>query len=184
MPNSLHRFETGVSRCTIAFCARRNCALVRANLRPPFLPLALKEAILDALLINDAGRHIREQFADTGGFTDHVFAACAILGYRFAPRIRDLPSKRLYAFNPSAAPAHLRPLIGGKINQAMIERNWPDILRIGATIAAGSVAPRQFLRKLASYPRQNELATALREVGVGSGRGRNDTLTEKVTFRP
>lgn len=91
--------------------------------------------------MNDAGRHIREQFTDTGGFTDHVFAACAILGYRFAPRIRDLPSKRLYAFNPSAAPAHLRALIGGKINQAMIERNWPDILRIAATIAAGSIAP-------------------------------------------
>jgi hypothetical protein len=26
------------------------------------------------------GRHIREQFADAGGLTDHVFAACAILG--------------------------------------------------------------------------------------------------------
>jgi len=131
------------------------------------IPATASEApyILDGLLMNDAGRHIREQFADTGGFTDHVFAACAILGYRFAPRIRDLPSKRLYAFNPSAAPAHLRALIGGKINQAMIERNWPDILRIAATIAAGSIAPSQILRKLASYPRQNELATALREVG-------------------
>ncbi|EFO0571492.1 Tn3 family transposase [Escherichia coli] len=131
------------------------------------IPATASEApyILDGLLMNDAGRHIREQFTDTGGFTDHVFAACAILGYRFAPRIRDLPSKRLYAFNPSAAPAHLRALIGGKVNQAMIERNWPDILRIAATIAAGTVAPSQILRKLASYPRQNELATALREVG-------------------
>jgi len=53
--------------------------------------------------MTDVGRHIREQFADTDGFTDHVFAVCAILGYRFALRIRDLPSKRLYAFNPSAA---------------------------------------------------------------------------------
>lgn len=131
------------------------------------IPATASEApyILDGLLMNDTGRQIREQFADTGGFTDHVFAACAILGYRFAPRIRDLPSKRLYAFNPSAAPTPLRPLIGGKINQAMIARNWPDILRIAATIAAGGVAPSQILRKLASYPRQNELATALREVG-------------------
>lgn len=125
------------------------------------IPATASEApyILDGLLMSDAGRHIREQFADTGGFTDHVFAACAILGYRFAPRIRDLPSKRLYAFNPSAAPAHLRALIGGKINQAMIERNWPDILRIAATISAGSIAPSQILLKLASYPRQSELAS-------------------------
>jgi TnpA family transposase len=131
------------------------------------IPATASEApyILDGLLMNDTGRHIREQFADTGGFTDHVFAACAILGYRFTPRIRDLPSKRLYAFNPSTVPTHLKPLIGGKINQAMIARNWPDILRIAATIAAGGVAPSQIMRKLASYPRQNELATALREVG-------------------
>lgn len=131
------------------------------------IPATASEApyILDGLLMNDAGRHIREHFTDTGGFTDHVFAACAILGYRFAPRIRDLPSRRLYAFNPSAVPVPLRGLIGGKLNQNMIARNWPDILRVSATMAAGSLAPSQILRKLASYPRQNELATALREVG-------------------
>ena len=131
------------------------------------IPATVSEApyILDGLLMNDAGRHVRQHFADTGGFTDHVFAACALLGYRFAPRIRDLPQKRLYAFNPGATPANVRGLVGGKINEPLIERNWPDILRVMATIAAGVVAPSQILRKLASYPRQNELALALREVG-------------------
>ena len=131
------------------------------------IPATVSEApyILDGLLMNDAGRRVRQHFADTGGFPDHVFAACALLGYRFAPRIRDLPQKRLYAFTPNATPANVRALVGGKINEPLIERNWPDILRIMATIAAGIVAPSQILRKLASYPRQNELALALREVG-------------------
>lgn len=131
------------------------------------IPATVSEApyILDGLLMNDAGRHVRQHFADTGGFTDYVFAACSLLGYRFAPRIRDLPQKRLYAFNPSATPANVRGLVGGKINEPLIERNWPDILRVMATIAAGIVAPSQILRKLASYPRHNELALALREVG-------------------
>ena len=131
------------------------------------IPATVSEApyILDGLLMNDAGRRVRQHFADTGGFTDHVFAACALLGYRFAPRIRDLPQKRLYAFTPNATPANVRALVGGTINEPLIERNWPDILRIMATIAAGIVAPSQILRKLASYPRQNELALALREVG-------------------
>ncbi len=131
------------------------------------IPATVSEApyILDGLLMNDAGRHVRHHFADTGGFTDHVFAACSLLGYRFAPRIRDLPQKRLYTFDPGATPANVRPLVGGKINEPLIERNWADILRVMATIAAGIVAPSQILRKLASYPRQNELALALREVG-------------------
>jgi TnpA family transposase len=131
------------------------------------IPATVNEApyILDGLLMNEAGRRIEKQYADTGGFTDHLFAVSSILGYAFIPRIRDLPSKRLYAFEPASAPAALRPLIGGKVREALIIPNWPDILRIAATMAAGTIAPSQILRKLASYPRQNELALAMREVG-------------------
>ena len=115
--------------------------------------------------MNETGRRVREQYADTGGFTDHVFAACSILGYAFVPRIRDLPSKRLYVFERAGVPKHLRPLVGGKVNVDLIDRNWADILRVAATMAAGTMRPSQILRKLAAYPRQNELAAALREVG-------------------
>src|SRR4051812_49937381 len=97
--------------------------------------------------------------------TDHVFATCAILGFQFAPRIRDLPDKRLYAFDPSAAPAILQPLIAGRIKVGLIRETWPDILRLAASMATGDLIPSQILRKLAAYPRQNSLALALREVG-------------------
>ena len=131
------------------------------------IPATVNEApyILDGLLMNETGRRIREQYADTGGFTDHVFAVTSILGYRFVPRIRDLPSKRIYVFEPAACPQELRSLIGGKLRQSLIASNWPDIVRLGATLAAGAVAPSLILRKLAAYPRRNDLAAALREVG-------------------
>ena len=131
------------------------------------IPATVHEApyILDGLLMNETGRRVREQYADTGGFTDHVFAACSILGYAFVPRIRDLPSKRLYVFERAGVPKHLRPLVGGKVNVELIKRNWADILRVAATMAAGTMRPSQILRKLAAYPRQNEMAAALREVG-------------------
>ena len=131
------------------------------------IPAAVNEApyILDGLLMNETGRRIREQYVDTGGFTDHVFAVTSILGYRFVPRIRDLPSKRIYVFEPALCPKELRGLIGGKLRQSLIASNWPDILRLGATLAAGTVPPSLILRKLAAYPRRNDLAAALREVG-------------------
>ena len=51
------------------------------------IPATVHEApyILDGLLMNETGRRVREQYADTGGFTNHVFAACSILGYAFVP---------------------------------------------------------------------------------------------------
>lgn len=131
------------------------------------IPATVSEApyILDGLLMNEAGQKIREQYADTGGFTDHVFAVTALLGFRFIPRIRDLPSKRLHLFDPANAPKELKGLIGGKIREGTITANWPDILRSAATMATGVMPPSQLLRKFAAYPRQHELAIALREIG-------------------
>ena len=131
------------------------------------IPATVNEApyILDGLLMTDAGQKIREQYADTGGFTDHVFAVTALLGFQFIPRIRDLPSKRLYLFDPASCPKELKGLIGGKIKERLITANWPDILRSAATMMAGAMPPSQLLRKFASYPRQHELAVTLREIG-------------------
>ena len=97
------------------------------------IPATVSEApyILDGLLMNEAGHHIREQYADTGGFTDHVFAVTSLLAYRFIPRIRDLPSKRLYIFDPGTVPKELKGLIGGKVREGTIAANWPDVLRSG-----------------------------------------------------
>jgi TnpA family transposase len=131
------------------------------------IPATVSEApyLLDGLTMNEAGRRIEEQYADTGGFTDHLFGISAMLGYRLVLRIRDLPSKRLYVFDPAATPSELRPLVGGKAREALIVSNWPDLFRCAATMSAGVVAPSRILRKLAAYPRQNDLAAALREVG-------------------
>ena len=131
------------------------------------IPATVSEApyILDGLLMNEAGRNISEQYADTGGFTDQVFAVTALLSYRFIPRIRDLPSTRLYLFDPATAPNALRGLIGGKIREGVIVQNWPGVLRAMATMATGVLPPSQLLKKFAAYPRQHELAVALREIG-------------------
>lgn len=131
------------------------------------IPATVNEApyILDGLLMNEKGRKIKEQYADTGGFTDLVFAVTSLLSYRFIPRIRDLPSKRLHLFDPTTAPKELRGLIGGKVREGLIVQNWPDVLRAVATMAAGIMPPSQLMKKFAAYPRQHELALALREIG-------------------
>ncbi len=43
--------------------------------------------------------------------------------------------------------------------------DWEDLLRLATSIKQGTVTASTILRKLAAYPRQNRLATALRELG-------------------
>ena len=81
------------------------------------------------------------------------------------PRIPDLKDRRLYSFaKPSTYPT-LEPLIAGRIDVGLIRAHWTDILRIAASIRTGTVTASLILRQLASYPRQNGVAAALRELG-------------------
>ncbi|CCH47872.1 Tn3 family transposase [Pseudodesulfovibrio piezophilus] len=121
--------------------------------------------VLDGLLYHESNLNIEEHYTDTAGFTDHVFALCHLLGFRFAPRIRNIGDVKLYTFGSAKRWADLEPLIGSKIKQKDIENQWEEILRLASSIRLGTVTASLIIRKLASYPRQNKLALAIRELG-------------------
>jgi TnpA family transposase len=56
-------------------------------------------------------------------------------------------------------------MTGGVINTKPIRLQWNEILRLATSIKQGTVTASLMLRKLGSYPRQNGLAVALRELG-------------------
>jgi TnpA family transposase len=121
--------------------------------------------VLDGLLYHESDLRIEEHYTDTSGFTDHVFALTHLLGFRFAPRIRDLADTKLYVpKNEQDYPA-MRAMIGGPLNIKHIRSHWDEILRLATSIKQGTVTASLMLRKLGSYPRQNGLAVALRELG-------------------
>ena len=121
--------------------------------------------VIDGLLNHESGIVIREHATDTAGAVDHVFGLCYLLGFRFAPRIRDLGERRLYALGDLSSLPTLRPLMAGPINVRAIEESWDETLRLAASIKAGTVTASTMLKKLAGYPRQNPVARALREIG-------------------
>lgn len=128
--------------------------------------------VLDGLLYHESDLRIEEHYTDTAGFTYHVFGLMPLLGFRFAPRIRDLKDKNLYVPpTPGDAKTYAKPyptlesLIDGSVNVKPIRAHWDEILRLAASIKQGTVTASLMLRKLGSYPRQNGLAVALRELG-------------------
>lgn len=121
--------------------------------------------VLDGLLRHEARAPLREHHTDTGGFTDHVFALCALLGFRFAPRIRDLPDKRLYVFDDAPAAPTLAPMIARHVRERAIETNWSEIIRLVATIRTGDMTAAHAVTALAATSRQSGLAAALAEIG-------------------
>ncbi|MGI9436608.1 MAG: Tn3 family transposase, partial [Geminicoccaceae bacterium] len=93
--------------------------------------------VLDGLMMHESCLKIETHHTDTGGFSDHVFGLCALLGIRFAPRIRDLPDRRLYRIDPSIRLEKLDQVIAGEINIELIRMHWPLIVRLVASIKNG-----------------------------------------------
>src|SRR3954470_2667682 len=108
---------------------------------------------------------IVEHYTDTAGATDHVFGLCHLLGYCFAPRIKDLKERKLYAVEKPDTYLLLKPLIGDAVDTAALVRGWAELMRVKASIEAGAVAPSTILRKIAAAGSNNALSRALRALG-------------------
>lgn len=121
--------------------------------------------VIDGLLYHEADLDLAVHHTDGGGVSDHVFGLAHILGFRFAPRIPNIGDRKLHAMDkPERWPA-LGSLIGGGIDEDLIEGHWDDVLRLATSVRTGTVSASLMLKRLGAYPRQNGLALALREIG-------------------
>jgi TnpA family transposase len=121
--------------------------------------------VVDALCHHESDLHIQEHYTDTGGASDQVFALTALLGFRFAPRIRDALSRHLYLVDEVGEYGSLNSLLFGQIKSKLIIEQWDEMRRVASSIRHGTVSASLLMRKLAAYPRQNQVARALTEVG-------------------
>jgi TnpA family transposase len=121
--------------------------------------------VLDGLMHHGTRLRIDTHYVDTGGASDHVFILCAMLGFRFCPRLRDFPDRKLACLEPQTTYADLAPLLGRRIRADVVREHWGEVVRLAGSLKAGTVAPSAMLRKLAAYRRQNQLDLALQELG-------------------
>jgi len=133
------------------------------------LPISPTESeavyVLDGLFDHDTILEIEELFTDTGGASDHVFALFALIGKRFAPRLRNIKDRKFHTFEKADTYSALAQHIGAPINTALILEHWDDLLRLAASITTRAVAPSTILKKFSASSKSSELAKALRELG-------------------
>lgn len=121
--------------------------------------------VIDGLLHHESDLSIEEHYTDTAGYTDQVFGLSHLLGFRFAPRLRDLSDSKLYVIGRPSDFPKIENLLRGQIDLKVIRKNYDDVLRLAHSIREGEVSGSLIMGKLGSYARQNKVAKALREMG-------------------
>ena len=92
--------------------------------------------VLDGLMHHGTQLKIDTHYTDTGGASDHVFILCAMLGFRFCPRLRDFPDRKLACIEPAATYEDLQPLLGRRIKADVIREHWGEV-RASGRVAEG-----------------------------------------------
>ena len=126
--------------------------------------------VLDGLIHNQQfGEDEKEwlHHTDTHGQSEVMFAAANLLGISLAPRIKNLKSKHLYAFQkPKVYKEKGYKLIPiQSINTEVIIQQWDNILRLIATIRLKETTASSIFQRLSSYAKQHPLYLAIKEMG-------------------
>ncbi|MEQ4726229.1 Tn3 family transposase [Nonomuraea sp. B19D2] len=125
---------------------------------------------LDEFLGNKTDLPLHDHATDTHGATLINFSLFDLVGKRLTPRMRDLTKVTLVRDDTPTAInrlyPHAGPLLNARWGEALVEDTWDDLLRMGASLKYGQATASLVVGKWSAAPRQNTLASALKEWGL------------------
>ena len=124
--------------------------------------------VLDGLLYNESDLPLEEHYTDTHGYTEINFAAFAMLGRKFCPRIRGLHKQRIYRIDKNKDHGPLNPLVNRTdrtIHLDWICDQWDRMGHFYASLESGHTTASVALRRLNGYDEKNHFYRANRELG-------------------
>lgn len=97
--------------------------------------------------------------------TDIIFGLFTLLGFRFAPRLRDLSDQTLSRARKGVDYGVVAPALKKDLRINLILENWDDLNRVAASLKDGLIRPSILISKLQAMKQQNPLQQALQELG-------------------
>lgn len=122
--------------------------------------------VIDGLMRNDVVKSDIHS-TDTHGYSEAIFGATYLLGFSYAPRIKNLKKQSLYLFRSRKDADRSKWVITPDkyINDQLIREHWDDLLRLIATIKLKKTTASDIFRRLNSYSKQHSLYQTLKAFG-------------------
>jgi TnpA family transposase len=121
--------------------------------------------VLDEILDNETELPLFTHATDTTGYTELIFCLFDLLGYQFAPRLRDLGDQQLYRLAMESDFGAVNQLLTGRLHIEWFLNQWDDLLRVAGSLKLGWVTASLLISKLNAMPKHNTLVRAMQEYG-------------------
>ncbi|WP_326969038.1 Tn3 family transposase [Arthrobacter sp. CG_A4] len=121
--------------------------------------------LVDLIYSQDGGRRPDVIITDSGSYSDIIFGLLQLLGFDYRPQLADLPDAKLWRTDPDTDYGPLNSAARGRIDLTRIDRHWPEILRVVASIHTGAVSAYDVIRMLQRDGRPTPLGDAFAHYG-------------------
>jgi len=122
--------------------------------------------VIDGLMHNDVIKSDIHS-TDTHGYSEAIFGTTHLLGFSYAPRIKNLKKQKLVMFKSrrglDRSQWKIKP--SRYVDSKLIIQHWDEVLRFIATIKLKEATASEIFRRLNSYSKQHSLYRALKAFG-------------------
>lgn len=121
--------------------------------------------VVDGLMRNVVRSDIHS--TDSHGYAEAIFAVTHLLGFSYAPRIKNIGDQTLYGFRSRGDSDHASWTIAldRLVREDLVLARSDDVLRLIATIKLKESPASEIFRRLNSYAKQHDLHRALTAFG-------------------
>ncbi len=121
--------------------------------------------VIDGVLAHElmVGEPVIEHYTDTGGYSDPLFGFAHLLGFSYAPRMKNVSTRNLFIFKDSILKKNIEGVAFKKVQTDWIKDYYDEILRIAYSIKKGHVSGELVMRKLCN--KSSHLRRAVVEMG-------------------
>jgi TnpA family transposase len=105
------------------------------------------------------------QYTDSHGQSEVAFAFCRLLGFELLPRLKAIPTQRLYRPDDSVLYPNLAPVLSRTINWELIAQQYDQMVKYATAMRLGTADTEDILRGFRRSDVKHPVYRALAELG-------------------
>jgi TnpA family transposase len=124
-------------------------------------------AMLEGLLRHETEITVEKNYVDSHGQSEVAFTFCRLLGLELLPRLKAIPTQRLYrptAGQPEAFP-NLQPVLRRPLDWGLIGQQYDEMIKYATALRLGTANAEAILRRFTRSSVQHPTYRALTETG-------------------
>jgi TnpA family transposase len=124
--------------------------------------------MIEGVLRHCTDMEVEKQYTDSHGQSEVAFAFCRLLGFELLPRLKAIPTQRLYRQDDFVSYPQLAPILSRTINWELIAQQYDQMVKYATAMRLGTADTENILRRFRRSDVKHPVYRALAELGKAS----------------